>query len=511
MGYSSGLVEIDGEKLLIPDVVQVARHGTPVAISEAGKHKLELARTIIDRLVTQNVVTYGVNTGFGKLSDVIISPEQTGQLQYNLITSHAGGVGEPFEEEIVRAILLLRANTLTKGYSGISTNIVETMIRMLNAGVHPLIPKKGSVGASGDLAPLAHMALVLIGEGEAFFQGQRLAGRDALQKAGLRPVTLKAKEGLALINGTQVMGALATIGVHDAEQLFKIANISAAITIEALGGITAAFDKRLHVVRPHPGQIKCAEQIMRLLSGSKLMSQAVYGRVQDAYSLRCIPQVHGASWDALEYTRRVIEIEINSATDNPLVFPDQGEVVSGGNFHGQPLALAADFLAMAVAEIGNIAERRIERLVNPQLSGLPAFLAQDSGLNSGLMIGQYTAAALVSENKILASPACVDSIPTSANQEDHVSMGSISTRKLRDIIQHTCYILAIELLCGCQAMEFRPKAMGRGTVIPYQLIRKVVPPLTRDRPIHGDIEAVYELIMTGKIVSEVEKEIGLLT
>lgn len=503
-GPDAGLkpVIITGDSLSIEDIVSVARHGRAVELSREGQLKIIRSRETLGSLIDGNRAIYGVSTGFGKLSSVFISGEQSRQLQKNLIMSHSCGVGKPFPGEAVRAVMLIRANTLSKGFSGVGLPVVETIIRMLNRGVHPVIPEKGSLGASGDLAPLAHAALVMIGLGEAFYRGKRLTGRQAMNRAGIPVIELEGKDGLGLINGTQVMSALGALWVDDAGALLKTANIAAALTFEALMGLPQALDARIHDLRPHPGQKACAEFLRAMLRGSTYVGRS--GRVQDAYSLRCVPQVHGASMDAANYVKGVIQTEINSVTDNPLVFPGEKEVLSGGNFHGQPLAIAMDLLAIAMSELANISERRTERLVNPQLSGLPPFLSPRSGLNSGLMIAQYTAAALVSENKVLASPASVDSIPTSANQEDHVSMGSIAARKAGEILENLKYVLAIEMMCGAQAINLqKPGTLGRGTSIAYKMIRSAVPPLDEDRVIHSDIRKLADLLSLRKLLNSV--------
>ncbi|MCL6611647.1 MAG: histidine ammonia-lyase [Peptococcaceae bacterium] len=503
-GSGTGLkpVVIDGDSLGIEDVIQVARHGKPVELSPDGRKKIARSWETLRSLIDSNRVIYGVSTGFGKLSNVLISPEQSRQLQINLIMSHSCGVGKPFPEEVVRAIMLLRANTLCKGFSGVGPYVVETLIRMLNRGVHPVIPEKGSLGASGDLAPLAHTALVMIGLGEAFYRGRRMTGRQAMKIAGIPLVNLEGKDGLGLINGTQVMTALGALWVDEAEALAKTADIAAALTFEALAGLPQALDPRVHELRPHPGQRACAAFLRAMLEGSTYAGRS--GRVQDAYSLRCVPQVHGASMDAINYVKGVIRTEINSVTDNPLVFPEEGDVVSGGNFHGQPLAIALDLLAIAASELANISERRIERLLNPQLSGLPPFLSPRSGLNSGLMIAQYTAAALVSENKVLASPASVDSIPTSANQEDHVSMGSIAARKAGEVLENLRHVLAIELLCAAQAIDLQePGVLGRGTSAAYRAVRTAVPRLDGDRVLSPDIRKLAKLLSTRELLNKV--------
>lgn len=502
-------VILDGDSLTIQDVVDVARHHKPVSISPVGMANLERARAMVDQFIAEDKVVYGLTTGFGKFSTVTINKEQIEELQENLIITHAVGVGEPFPEEVVRAMMLLRANALTQGHSGVRPKVVTALLEMLNKGVHPVIPEKGSLGASGDLAPLSHMVLVLIGKGEAFYKGERMPGAAAMTKAGIEVVKLKAKEGLALINGTQAMTAVGTLAFYDAERLARLADVAAAMSVEALDGITPAFDPKVHAVRPHPGQIKVAANLRQLLAESEIISGATHGRVQDAYALRCTPQVHGASRDALDYVRRAVETEINSVTDNPILFPETGEVISGGNFHGQPMALAFDFLGIAAAELANISERRTERLVNPSLSnGLPAFLCKNGGLNSGFMICQYSAASLVSENKVLAHPASVDSIPSSANQEDHVSMGTIAARKARSIIENTANVLAIELLCAAQGIDLRGGKPGKGSGAGYKAVRKAVTFMERDREIWPDMRAIEKLVRNGNILQEVAAAIG---
>lgn len=483
-----------------------------VSLSKEAELRVEKARGVIQQAVEEKKVVYGVTTGFGALSGVTISKEQIRQLQINILLSHAAGVGNAFDEETVRAIMLLRINSLAKGHSGIRLSTLKTLLEMLNNGVHPVIPEKGSVGASGDLAPLAHLALVMIGEGKAFFRGELLNGKEAMARANIDLVHLEEGEGLALINGTQVMAAIGALTVYDSINLLKTAGIAAGMSLEVLMGSNIELNPRIHEVRPHKGQAICAENIRRIIKDSAIISSHKdCSRVQDAYTIRCCPQVQGASWDALDYARGVIETEMNSATDNPLIFAESNLILTGGNFHGQPVALAMDFLCMALSEIGNISERRTERLVNPQLSGLPAFLVKDPGLNSGFMLAQYTAAALVSENKVLSHPACVDSIPTSANKEDHVSMGTISARKCRQIMRHTEYIVSIELLCAAQALDlFTNLKPGVGTLEAYKIIRKHIPHLETDRIISEDIETMQSLVHGGTILSSVEGKTGLL-
>ncbi|MCG2777973.1 MAG: histidine ammonia-lyase, partial [Desulfobacterales bacterium] len=462
--------------------------------------------------VQEEKIIYGVTTGFGALSDVIISKEDTWQLQKNILMSHAAGVGNPLDKETVRAVMALRVKDLARGHSGIRLETVNHLIKILNRGICPIVPEKGSVGASGDLAPLAHLCLVLIGQGEAFYKDQRISGMEALRKCGMKPIQLEAGEGLALVNGTQVMTGIGGLAVYDSLKLAKMSDIAAAMSLEVLMGSRTEFDPRIHRVRPHPGQAAAADNMGRITQNSEIISaHKDCSRVQDAYTLRCSPQVHGASKDAINYALNVVETEMNSSTNNPLFFPESEEFLLGGNFHGQPVALAMDFLCMAVSELANISERRIERLVNPKLSGLPAFLVSDGGLNSGFMIAQYTAAALVSENKVLSHPACVDSIPTSANKEDHVSMGTISARKCMEVVKNTENVIAIELLCGAQAMDlFTNIKPGEGTLMAYKAIRDAIPHLDKDRVLSKDIEAMMHLMRSGKIIEEVEKVAGKL-
>jgi histidine ammonia-lyase len=498
--------------LSIDALTAIARAGVKVNLTPAARERVRASRDLVESWVREGRAVYGVTTGFGGLCDVAIPTEQTRALQENILMSHAAGVGEPLPREVVRATIAVRVQDLSKGYAGLRLETLQALVDLLNSDVVPLVPEKGSVGASGDLAPMAHLALVLIGKGEAHMRGARMGGREALAAAGLAPVQLEAGEGLALINGTQVMAAITGLAVHDAARLAKTADIACSMSLEVLMGTNVEFDPRIHRVRPHPGQISAADNMYRITQESAIMSSHKdCGRIQDAYTLRCSPQVHGASRDAVSHVRRVVEIELDSATSNPLIFADTGDFLLGGNFHGQPLALAADYMCMAAAELANISERRIERLVNPQLSGLPAFLVNDSGLNSGFMIAQYTAAALVSENKVLSHPACVDSIPTSANKEDHVSMGTISARKCRSIIQNAESVIAIELLCACQAVDLLTKGRpGRGTEAAYKVCRQKIPMLDRDRELSRDIEAMRELVASGDIIRAVEERVGPL-
>lgn len=506
-----GHLLIDGEHLTVEDVVNVARENFFVELSEHAVKKVKKSREYVDSLVENEAVVYGITTGFGKFSDVFISKEDTKALQRNLIVSHACSMGDPLPEETVRAMMLLRANALAKGYSGIRLETLNTLIEMLNKGVHPVIPEKGSLGASGDLAPLANMVLVMLGEGEAFYNGERMTGREAMEKAGINVVELTSKEGLALINGTPVMTAIGALAVYDAENLLKNADIISAMTLEALKGITTAFDEKVQKARGHAGQMASARNILRIVEGSELTTTQGQIRVQDAYTLRCIPQIHGASRDAIRYIKEKVSIELNAATDNPLIFADEDQVISGGNFHGQPMALSMDFLGIAVSELANVSERRLERLVNPQLNDLPAFLTKKGGLNSGFMITQYTAASLVSENKVLAHPASVDSIPSSANQEDHVSMGTTAARKARVILDNVQKVLGIEAFAAAQAISFRGDVkLGKGTSEAYKVIRREVPPVDEDRIMYTDMNKLDRMVKNGVLIKSVESVIGRL-
>jgi histidine ammonia-lyase len=497
-------VRIDGETLTILNVVKVARENAKVVIPEKVKKQVKKSREVLEKLVKEKQIIYGVSTGFGALSNKTISPEENKKLQTNLIRSHSAGVGKQINTEIVRALMLLRANTLAKGYSGVRLEILETIVEMLNKGVHPIIPAKGSVGASGDLAPLSHMSLVLIGEGKAEYRGQEMGGKEAMEKANIKPVQLEFKEGIALNNGTQLMTAIAALTVYDAENLIKTAEIAAALSLEALLGVSDAFNEKIHKVRPHAGQAVTAKNIKEMIAESQLTQTGKEAfkklkRPHDPYSLRCTPQILGAARDAIAYAKKVVEIEINSATDNPLIFPEEELCLSGGNFHGQPISLAMDILGIALTIVGNLSERRTARLLDEKLSnGLPAFLIPPeakTGLNSGLMTLQYTAAALASENKVLAHPACVDSIPTSANFEDFISMGTTAAQKAMQILENIEYIIATELICAAQAIEFRgPKKLGKGTKKAYTTIRKTVPTLKEDRVLSEDIEKIRQIM-----------------
>jgi histidine ammonia-lyase len=505
-------VTLGAAPLTLEALEEVARRGAALALHPDVTARVQRSRALVERWVTEGRPVYGITTGFGALCEVVIPPADTRTLQENILMSHAAGVGDPLPAEVVRAAIAVRAADLGQGLSGVRPATLQALVALLNAGVVPVVPEKGSVGASGDLAPTAHLALVLIGKGEAFFEGRRMDGADALRAAGLAPIRLEAGEGLALINGTQVMTAIAALAVLDTARLARAADIACSVSLEVLLGTRVEFDPRIHHARPHPGQAAAADNMFRITQDSAIVSSHKdCHRIQDAYTLRCSPQVHGASRDAVSHVQRVVETEMDSATSNPLIFADTGEFLLGGNFHGQPVALAADYLCMAAAELANVSERRIERLVNPTLSGLPAFLVADSGLNSGFMIAQYTAAALVSENKVLAHPASVDSIPTSANKEDHVSMGTIAARKCRSVVENAEHVLAIELLCGCQALDLLTRGEpGRGTGAAYRAVRTVVPRLDRDRILSKDIEAVVELIRSGAVERAVAEAVGPL-
>lgn len=504
-------IYINGESLTLEEIAQVAREHAVVELTEEAVKKIVASRQIVEKAISEGRVIYGINTGFGKFEDISISDNQLEELQKNLILSDAVGIGEPFPRDVTRAIMLLRVNALAKGFSGIRLETVHTLVDMINKGVHPVIREKGSVGSSGDLCPLAHMVLPMIGEGEAEYRGEILSGKDAMEKAGISTVVLHAKEGLALINGTCAMMGVSSLAVYDAIILSKTADIVASLTIESLEGITNPFDPRVHTARPHKGQINVAENLLRIMEGSKLTTRQGQLRNQDAYTLRCTPQIHGASRLALDYVRQVIETEVNSATDNPLIFPDNGDVISGGNFHGQPVAIAMDTLGICMAEYANVSERRIERLVNPALSGLPGFLTPVEGLNCGFMVAQYAAAAVVSENKVLAHPASVDSIPTSANQEDHVSMGTIASRKAAVIIEHAKSVLGIELICAAQAVDFKDKEkLGFGTRAAYDTLRSEVSFMESDRAIYIDMDKAKRLVGEGVVLSNVEKVVNNL-
>ena len=503
-------VSLGSDGMTLDDLVAIARNGARVRLTKASEKRIVEAQKLVEKWVQEGRTIYGITTGFGALSDVTIPMDDVHQLQKNILMSHAAGVGDPFDVETVRAVMALRIKDLARGNAGTKLETVEQLITLLNRGVCPVIPEKGSVGASGDLAPLAHLSLVLIGLGEAFFKGRRISGRAALKRIDLVPLKLGAGEGLALVNGTQVMTAIGGLAVYDAERLSRTTDIAAAMSLEVLMGSRTEFDPLIHHLRPHPGQAAAADNMARITRKSEIISSHEdCGRVQDAYTLRCSPQVHGASRDVINFARGVVVTEMNSSTNNPLIIPEKQTFLLGGNFHGQPVALAMDSLCMAVSELANISERRIERLVNPQLSGLPAFLVKDGGLNSGFMIAQYTAASLVSENKVLSHPVSVDSIPTSANKEDHVSFGTIAARKCKEIVENSERVIAIELLCGAQALDlFTNMKPGEGTLAAYELIRGNIPHLETDRILSSDIEAMVKIIKNGELLEVVEKVVG---
>lgn len=487
------MVELTGRTLTLDQVKRVCYDGEHVLISEDSMIKVKESRAAVDKIVSEKRTIYGINTGFGKFSDVVIDEADVNELQVNLIRSHACGVGEPFPEVVSRAMILLRLNALLKGFSGVRPVIVERLVTLLNSHIHPIIPQQGSLGASGDLAPLSHLALVLMGEGKVQYKGSICKTEEVYKQEGLTPIELQAKEGLALINGTQAMTAMGVVNWIEANDIAIQSELIAALTMEGLEGIIDAFHPAIHEARGYPEQIDVAERMRNLLAGSQLITKQGEKRVQDAYSLRCIPQVHGASWQSLNYVKEKLEIEMNAATDNPLIFDGGETVISGGNFHGQPIAIAMDFMKIGVAEFASISERRIERLVNPQLNDLPPFLSAKPGLQSGAMIMQYCAASLVSENKTLAHPASVDSIPSSANQEDHVSMGTIASRHAHMIIQNVRRVLAIECICALQAVHYRGvEKMAPKTRVFYEEARKIVPSITEDRVFSEDIEKLAE-------------------
>jgi len=500
---------LTGDDLTVDDVDDVAIGRRVVALAPSAVERMGRSRALLDELRGEH--TYGVNTGFGRFVSETIPDDQAEDLQLRLLRSHACGVGEPYPDEVVRAAMVLRANAIAKGYSGARVETVELLLAVLNEGIVPYVPARGSVGASGDLAPLAHLALPLVGEGEAFVDGARMPGGAALAAVGLTPVRLQAKEGLSLINGTQFMAAMASLGLTRALRLVRTADVACAMSLEALQGSLTSFHPAIHAARPHAGQVASAANVRRLLEGSAILeSHRWCDKVQDAYSLRCAAQVHGASRDLLDYVERTVAIEINAATDNPLVLLEEREIVSNGNFHGQPVAFALDCLAIAVAELASISERRVERMVNPSLSdGLPAFLTREGGINSGMMILQYVSAALVSENKVLAHPASVDSIPTSAAQEDHVSMGNAAGLKALQVLANAEGSLAIELLAGAQAVEFlAPLEPGRGVAAAREHVRTLSERLREDRSLSADIERVAASIRDGSVLTAVEAGCG---
>ncbi len=502
---------LNGENLLLSDLWRIATENTVVALDDNALVRVAAARDLIKQAVAKGKIIYGVTTGFGKLSEVQISPENTVHLQLNLVRSHACGVGEPVPAAVSRTIMALKLNNLLRGYSGVRRELILQLRDCLNRQVHPVIPSRGSVGASGDLAPLSHLALVLIGEGEAEFQGRRMSGGQALKAAGLPPLQLAAKEGLSLINGTQFMTALAALGVYRALNLLKTADIIAAMSVDALKGTPTAFEPQIHRLRNQLGQMVTAENILNLMAESGIrQSHLECKRVQDVYSIRCIPQVHGASRDAVGFVASIITRELNAVTDNPLVFVEDGKILAGGNFHGEPIAMALDFLSIALAELASISERRISMMMDPTFSELPSFLSPKPGLNSGLMLVHVTAAALVAENKILCHPACVDSIPTSANKEDHVSMGANAANKMWQVLANVEQVLALELICAGQSLDLRaPLQPGRGVALAHDALRNKVPYLDGDRNLSPDIRNAFELVTKFELLKAVEKEIKL--
>ena len=538
-------VVLDGNSLSIEQIVSVARRHAPVEIAPKARDKVQRSRDFLEKCVRDGLAIYGVTTGIGELARVRISPEQSAELSRRIIYSHSAGTGDPFPEDAVRAAMLLRANVLAKGCSGVRPCLIDTVLAMLNRGVVPYINEKGSLGVSGDLSPMSQFAEVAIGEGRAFYKGELISGAEAMKRAGVKPTDLTYKEGLGLINGSQMMTGGAALLVYDAERILKNAVIASAMTLDALRAVEKAFDPTIHRARPYPGQNAIATNLLKLFAGSEIMADKT-GKVQDGYSMRCTPQALGPSFDTLEHVRRIVTIEANAAADNPLFFPDEQQYFAAGNFHGQPVAMVADFLCIALAEAADLSERHTNRLLNPTLSGLPDFLVQGNGLNSGLMVAQYTAAALVSENKVLSHPAVVDSISVSADQEDHVSMGPIGVRKCGEILRNLRAVLAIEMLAAAQAMDFyrtaeqspsgsegqsperkrgasdpNParqggassagrKRPGRGTAIAHDLIREKVPFMENDRVLYPDIEAVRQLIESNTILEAVEKAVGPL-
>jgi histidine ammonia-lyase len=504
-------ITLTGENLNLDQLWQIAKEGALVEIDEDRLKLVNRSREVVERAMASGQVIYGVTTGFGKLSDVKISSEDATTLQLNLLRSHAGGVGSPVPASVSRGIMALKLNNLLRGFSGVRTEILFHLAEFLNRGVSPIIPSKGSVGASGDLAPLSHMSLVLVGEGEAEWKGERMSGSDALKAAGLEPLQLEAKEGLSLINGTQYMTCLGALGVKRAFDLAKTADIIAAMTADGMKATPVAFDSRIQAVRNQAGQMACAQNLTALMTGSEIrMSHLECKKVQDAYSIRCIPQVHGACRDAIRYVKDVIERELNAVTDNPLVFPVEGEILSGGNFHGAPIAMALDFLSIALAEMANISERRVAMMMDSSFSELPDFLTPKPGLNSGLMLAQITAAALVSENKTLSHPASVDSIPTSANKEDHVSMGANAANKMWQVLENTQRVLAIELLSAAQSVDLRaPLHPGEYIMVAHNHLRNKVPFLVHDRQLSEDIEKAVELVSNFELLRAVEGKMEL--
>lgn len=497
------------KKITIEEIIKVSRYNKRVSLSLASIERIKKARQYIDEKNTSGTLLYGINTGVGKLCNILVDSEQQNDFQKRILLSHACGSGDSYSIEIVRAAMVLLINSVAKGYSGTSLEVINIFIQMLNKNIIPVVPQKGSLGASGDLVPLAHMALPLIGYGKVFYNGKIYETEQIFKQEKIKISDLKAKDALSIINGTHFMAAVGVILFYDSYKMIKVSDCSSALTIEALNGIIDNYNVKTHLLKAHSGQLNTSITMNKLLNNSQFITNSNEKRVQDAYSIRCIPQVHGASKDAFNYFKQVLEKEINSVTDNPLIFVDSDEILSGGNFHGQPLALAYDFLSIALSELCNISERRIERLVNSDLSGLPPFLIKESGINSGLMIAQYAAASLVSENKVLSHPASIDSIPSSANQEDHVSMGSISARKALEVKKHLSRILSIELLCASQAIDLKENLkLGDGTSVIYDMIRNIVDFIDKDRLIYEDINNIENLINDEKFINRVENIIG---
>jgi len=507
-------VIIDGNWLPLEDLVSIARYDAKVELGELAVKQINDSRKVVEGIIESGKVVYGMNTGYGKFENVAIDSDDLDELQLRLILSDCCGVGEPFAKECTRAIMAVRINVLSRGFSGVRLSTINTLVEMLNKGVTPVIREKGSVGASGDLCPLAHMVMPMLGMGEAEYMGEVMSGQEAMDKAGIPTIKLVSREGLGLINGTTAMTGVGALNVWDSMNLIKVADIVSALTIEALTGIVDSYDERLHKARLHQGQIDVAENLRRLMENSKMASRAGELRVQDAYSVRCVPQVHGGIRQALKYVKETVENEINAVTDNPLTFTESGDIISGGNFHGECIAIAMDTLGIAMAEIAGISERRIARLVDPSMNnGLPAFLIADGGLNCGYMIPHYTAAALTSENKVLAHPACVDTIPTSAGQEDHVSFGTIGARKARTIIDHSFHVISIEWICAAQGADLRQDALsklGKGSIEAYKYLREQVPYCTKDIAFYYDMDNAYEMAKSGELVKRVETAIGEL-
>lgn len=506
------IIQITGKNLTVRNSIETVLGNHTISLAKSAERKILASRRLVEKWISDDKAIYGITTGFGEFKDVKISQKDIEKLQRNLILSHAAGVGKYIPDFIVRLMLLFRINSLASGHSGVRLELISHLIKLFNSGIIPLIPSQGSVGSSGDLAPLSHLALTAIGEGNCKLDGEIIESKKALALKKLKPIKLSAKEGLAMINGTQMMSAYLCKSVYDAEYLSKSADVAGSLSLDAMRGTSKAFSDKLQKVRPHKGQIASATNLRNLLKGSEIMkSHKDCGKVQDAYSLRCMPQVHGAVKDTLEHCKKVLEIEINSATDNPLIFPESGEHIEGGNFHGEPMAFIADFLAIAISELGNISERRTARLVDGSLSGLPRFLTDNGGLNSGLMIVQYTAASLVSENKVLSHPGSVDSIPTSANQEDHNSMGSISAKKAFDVINNVKKIIAIEFLCATQGIDYlRPLKSGKGSEEAYSYIRKRIAHISEDVITSDLILKMSEIIFDKDFIETIEKKTGKL-